>query len=149
MLGYIIASHQDEPIWIYTTNKAPKHSRHHMFKKKKADNNRFVFQRRGSGALQLAGHDKYLHVGPKEGQATATLLSQTGCLCSDEASVLLICWQLAGRKLSNGGNERDRSWLKGDSCVFVARFCSCRFFILVFILRDDEVGGRWTTVRWC
>lgn len=117
--------------------------------KKKADNNRFVFQRRGSGALQLAGHDKYLHVGPKEGQATATLLSQTGCLCSDEASVLLICWQLAGRKLSNGGNERDRSWLKGDSRVFVARFCSCRFFILVFILRDDEVGGRWATVRWC
>lgn len=41
------------------------------------DNNRLVFQRRRSGALQLAGNDKYLHAGPREGQATAALLSQT------------------------------------------------------------------------
>lgn len=43
--------------------------------KKKYYNNRFVFQRRGSGALQLRGNDKYLHAGPKEGQATAAPLS--------------------------------------------------------------------------
>lgn len=30
----------------------------------------------GSGALQLAGNDKYLHAGPREGQATAALLSR-------------------------------------------------------------------------
>lgn len=40
--------------------------------------------KRGSGALQLAGTDKYLHAGPREGQTTAALLSQTGS-CRDEA----------------------------------------------------------------
>jgi len=44
---------------------------------KKDDNNRFVFQGRRSGALQFVGNDKYLHAGPREGQATAALLSQT------------------------------------------------------------------------
>lgn len=75
----ITASYKDEPISLYMVIQATKPSPHRGGKKPH-DNNRFVFQRRGSGALQQAGNDKYLHAGPREGQATAALLSQTGIL---------------------------------------------------------------------
>lgn len=77
--SYKTASQKDKPILIYTLNK-PQNVPLTTGGKKRDDNNRFVFQRRGSGALQLAGNDKYLHAGPREGQATAALLSQTGIL---------------------------------------------------------------------
>lgn len=88
--SYIRATHEDEPVSFYTPSKPQ--NVHLSAGENRDDNNRFVFPRRGSGALQLAGNDKYLHAGPREGQAAAALLSQTGS-CSDEASVLLICCQ--------------------------------------------------------
>lgn len=78
-----VASQEDEPISLYSAIKpqnlpfsAGGNKYHH---------NRFVFQRRGSGALQLTGNDKYLHAGPREGQTAAAPSCQTQSW-SDEAS---------------------------------------------------------------
>jgi len=59
------------------------------------NNNRLVFHRRGSGALQLAVDDKYLHAGPPEGQSQrrhhpdgALVLSRAFCVCTRPGSLL-------------------------------------------------------------
>lgn len=86
--GYITASHEDEPISRYMAVEPQSLPPAAAGGENADSNNRFVFQKRGSGALQLAGTDKYLHAGPREGQTTAALLSQTGS-CRDEAPLPL------------------------------------------------------------
>lgn len=76
--SYITATHKNESILIYTHNNPQNIPLTEG--ERKDDNNRFVFQRKESAALQLAGNDKYLHARPREGHATAALLSQTGIL---------------------------------------------------------------------
>lgn len=81
--SYITASHEDEPASIHTHIEPRNVSLNTGEGGKKEDNNnndRLVFQRRGSGALQLAGNDKYLHAAPAEGQQTAAPLSRRGIL---------------------------------------------------------------------
>lgn len=94
---------------------------------RKDDNNRFVFQRRGSCALQLAGNDKYLHARPREGHATAALLSQTGILWRWSISPFHLLEAVS--KLRDGGSSRDRSQLIEKACLFLMLQQSLNMFL--------------------
>ena len=78
--SYITGLHKDEPMLIYSPNK-PHNAPLTTVGKKKDYNNRFVFQRRGSGALQLTGNDKYLYAGPRDGSG------DSGSIIPDRDSV--------------------------------------------------------------
>lgn len=130
--GYITASYKDEPISRYAA--LPPQNLPLAARGENDDhNNRFVFQKRGSGALQLAENDKYLHAGPREARTTAAPLSPTGP-CRDALSPHQ--WTRAAKELSLSVCFDKNA---------AARLKVC--FILLFPALLDARGRNWLIIQ--